>query len=102
MKTQTAPIFAQLAEAAPAIAFSASRSIDSYYSWDGDGPDPRDEGFDPCNVDVQAFAILGGSVIEGHDYLGGCYYRHDEPMGDVHGYLLQMLQAATEELLRNV
>jgi hypothetical protein len=96
------PYADQLAALAPSIAFSVSRAADHYHSWDGDGPDPRDEGFDPCNVTVTARAIVRGQILEESAHLGGSYFRHDEPTGDVHGYLLQMLEEAAAGLLPNL
>ena|SRR5688572_16656156 len=91
-------IMERLREIAPNVAFSVSRESDPYFSWDGEGPDPRDEGFEPCNVTVTAKAIVNGRTVEGHDYLGGSYFKPDEKCGDVHGYLPQMLLEASEDL----
>ena len=82
----------------PDIAVTVTRKADSYFSWDGDGDDPRNEGFEPCDVYVKAFAIKSGTLLEGSACLGGSYYRPDEFTGDIHGYLPQMLEEAIEEL----
>lgn len=81
--------------------FSVSRTVDENYRWDGDGPDPVEEGFDPCDVDVSAKCIIGGQEIEANTYLGGSYFKQDEPCDDVHGYLPQMLEESTEELIHH-
>jgi hypothetical protein len=51
-------------------------------------------------VTVSARAIINGDEVEGCAYLGGSYFEPKEPMGDVHGYLNQMLGAAAEDLLK--
>lgn len=91
-----------LAKAAPSICFLVSRDIDESYKWDGDGPDPRDEGFDPYDVDVTARIIVRGQIVQGSASLGGCYFRSDEPTGEIHGYLVQMLGEALENLSRTL
>lgn len=73
---------------------------DPYYSWDGDGPDPRDEGYYPNNVTVAAQAIVNGELVEGKSHLGGTYERPGERDSDIGGYFPQMLQEALEELLK--
>ena len=98
----TQPCIESLRLARPDVAITVSRSHDSYFSWNGDGPDPRDEGFDPYNVDVVASTIHNGVLIEGRSSLGGSYFREDEPIGEIHGYLPQMVEEAVEELDREV
>ena len=88
----------QLNKIAPSILFTVSRELDPYESWNGDGPNPRDDGYSPYSVDVTALVIIGGEIIEGAQSLGSSWYRHDEPLGDVHGYLPQMLEEAATEL----
>lgn len=92
-------IFAELRRIAPNIAFSVNWEGDPYHSWDGDGPDPREEGYEPHNVDVIAHAIVNGEDIEGRNNLGGVYDKPDERDPDIHGYLPQMLEEAAKELL---
>lgn len=91
-------IFNNLAELAPSVVFRASREADECFVWDGDGPDPWEEGYTPYNVTVEAMTIVGGVTVEGQSHLGGSYYKFDEPIDDVHGYLPQMLEEAAEEL----
>ena len=89
-----------LAKAAPSICFLVSRGIDEGYTWDGDGPDPRNDGFDPYDVDVTARFIVRDKIVQGSASLGGCYFRSDEPTGEIHGYLVQMIEEALENLSR--
>ena len=91
-------IAARLATLAPSISFSVSREIDENYRWDGDGEDPAENGFDAYNVTVTARAIVDGQIVEGENSLGGSYFQDDEPTGEIHGYLLQMLEEATQDL----
>lgn len=92
------PLFSQLRSLAPSVAFSVYREIDGSFKWDGDGPNPVKDGFDPYTVAVCASAIVGGKKIVEEVFLGGCYFRPDEPTGDLNGYLLQQLQSAAEQL----
>lgn len=105
MKTSSPSLFAlpepyasRLAELAPSVAFSMYRTNDHHFSWNGDGPDPRDSGLDPYDVDFYARAIVGGEILEGSASLGGSYFQDDEPIGDAHGYLNQKLDEAADEL----
>lgn len=43
--TSPEAIFTELKKIAPSIAFSVRREEDSNYRWDGDGPDPAEEGY---------------------------------------------------------
>lgn len=90
---------AELAELAPSISFGIVWEVDNYFSWDGEGPDPREEGFSPYNVTVSATSISKGKVIEGFAYLGGCYEKPGEKDPDVHGYLPQKLEEAIDDIL---
>ena len=91
-------IAARLAVLAPSIAFSVSREIDENYRWDGGGEDPCENGFDAYNVTVTASTILDGQIVEESAHLGGSYFLPDEPTGEIHGYLLQMLEEAAQDL----
>lgn len=84
---------------APSVAISIKRTLDDSYVWDGTGPDPVNYGLDPYDVDVVATTIVCGKYISGTASLGGSYYDSDEPIGDIHGYLQQMLLEALRELL---
>lgn len=93
---------AKLAAVAPSIAFTSSREVDEFNKWDGDGPDPEESGHVAYLVTVKASAIVAGEWHHGSSSLGSSYFLPDEPIGDVHGYLLQMLDEAAEELARSV
>lgn len=96
--TSPRDLLEQLKAVAPLVHFSVTREIDRNFEWDGDGPDPELEGFYAYDVTVTARTIARGVMFEGHDYLGGSYFKHDEPCGDIHGYLPQMLLEAVESL----
>lgn len=91
-------IFSRLKELAPLVAFTVTHAPDHYFSWDGDGPDPRDEGYDPHDVTVSAATIHAGTVATGENYLGGHYIKPGEPDPEISGYLPQMLDEAADEL----
>ena len=93
-----AEIFDRLAQFAPSVSFTVSRDIDHGFVWDGDGEDPCKNGFDAYNVTVTARVIVGRQIVEGRNSLGGSYFLPDEPTGEIHGYLLQMLAGAAEDL----
>jgi hypothetical protein len=82
---------------APFIVFKIERARDDSFRWDGDGPDPCDEGFTCYDVDVSATAISKGREYTGHGSLGGHYDKHpfDDDLG---GYLPQLLLEAAQEL----
>lgn len=88
----------QLRQTRPDVAIVVTREVDSYFSWDGDGPDPRDEGYSPYDVDVKAVAVRKGKLVEGVASLGGSYFLPDEDTGEVHGYLPQLIEEAVREL----
>ena len=82
----------------PDVAITVTRELDPNFEWDGDGPDPTEDGFDAYDVDVVACTIRNGELIEGRSSLGGSYFLPDEPLADVHGYLPQMVDEAVEEM----
>ena len=82
----------------PDVAITVTRTLDEFCTWDGDGPDPVEEGFNPYDVDVVASTIHQGELIEGRASLGSSYDQEDEPTGDIHGYLPQMVDKAVEEM----
>jgi hypothetical protein len=92
-------ILAELKRLAPSVAFSATDAPDDDGVWDGDGPDPIEYGLTPREVTVTAMAIVGGEAFRGNAYLTGCYLGHGERLGDIHGYLPQMLDEAADDLL---
>jgi len=98
MKTYT-EIKEELARTRPNIAIKTTWEEDPYFSWDGDGPDPRDEGFSPYNVTVTAMTIKNGKILEGISCLGGCYNKYGEPFDpDIYGYGTQMIEESLSEL----
>lgn len=97
-KDKTPPYLERLRDECPRLAITLHREHDPFYRWDGDGPNPRKSGFKPYDVCVTAQAIMGGVLYEGTNWLGGSYYRDNEPLGDVHGYLPQMIDEAVDDL----
>ncbi len=82
----------------PDVAIMVRRERDESFVWDGDGPDPEDEDFYAYDVDVLACSIRNGTLYEGTASLGGSYFKEDEPIGEIHGYLPQMVEEAVKEL----
>jgi len=91
-------VLAELKKIIPGVAISTAWDEDPNFRWDGDGPDPAEEGFVAYDVTVTARAIVAGEIVEGNDYLGGSYSKPGEHDPDVHGYFLQMLDQALWEL----
>ena len=89
-------IFDNLKILAPSVAFSVEREIDYDFVWDGDGEEPDES---PYDVEVIITTIDAGEIETHSEWLGGCYFADDEPIGDVHGYLPQMLLDSAENLL---
>lgn len=87
-----------LKKVAPNIAITTEWEEDPHFVWDGDGPDPAEDGFIAHNVDVFARAIVGGETVEGRASLGGTYARSGEQDPDVSGYFAQMVAEALDEL----
>lgn len=102
MKTDSTSILRQLNALAPSIAFSTHRDIDRDFPWDGDGPDPLDEGFECYQVTVSAKAIIYGHEITGEDRMGGHYDKPGELDADLGGYLPQMFDEAAEDLAKQI
>ena len=97
MSTSTA-IMKKLREIAPSIHFEAEYSVDVHAKWDGDGPDPIDEGMNAYYVDVFARAVVGGKSLTGQSSLGGVYEFPNKHDPDIGGYLPQMLEEAVNDL----
>lgn len=95
-----ASIKRKLAELAPEIEFTSTRERDPFCKWDGNIPLAK--GYHAYYVTVRARAIHKGEMCEAEAYIGGSYYRDTEPLGEVHGYLPQMLEEAVDELSRKV
>lgn len=86
----------------PDIAIRVTRTLDESFQWDGDGPDPAEDGYLPYDVDVDAIRIRKGVVLTGTASLGGSYFTPDEPTGEVHGCLPQMIKEAMHNLAMEV
>lgn len=82
----------------PDMAITVSREYDPNFAWDGDGPDPIEDGYLPYDGTVRATTIRKGNLIVGEDVLGGSYYAENEPAGEIHGYLPQMIDEALKEM----
>lgn len=91
-------ILQDLKRIAPYLAFHVSFKEDREFEWDGDGPDPKEEGFKAYDVTVSAAVIVKGELIQSEDTLGGHYDKPGELDMDVSGYLNQMLTNALEHL----
>ena len=85
---------------APNVAITITREYDPYYQWVGDAPDESHSGHLPYTVAVKATAIIRGELVEALDALCGCHYHPDEELGDVHGYLPDMITQAVNVLLK--
>lgn len=99
MDTTAPAIFRELKRIAPDIAFAVDWEEDHHFKWDGDGPDPREEGYRFYDVRVSAKTIIHGEEYEGKEYLGGVDGKPDEQDPDVHGYLPQMLLEAVASMM---
>lgn len=98
MKKDEPFYLAHLRTIAPSVAITVSREIDEHELWDGEGPDPREDGYQPYCVDVTSRIILDGEIVEARESLCSSYYLDDEPIGEAHGYLPQMLQESLKRL----
>jgi hypothetical protein len=96
--TTAASIFKSLKSIAPSIHFDVTYTRDLHFVWDGDGPDPRSEGFEAYDVDVSANVVLRGTLYSGSEMLGGVYDKHGRHDPDIGGYLPQMLEEAAVDL----
>jgi hypothetical protein len=88
----------KLKDERPDVCITVSREVDDTFVWDGDGPDPEDDGYLPYDVDVVASTIRAGVLIETRSSLGGSYFEDDEETGEIHGYLPQMVREALARL----
>lgn len=71
---------------------------DPFYEWNGDGPNPQDEGCLPHNITVCAVKISNGEKLTGFAYLGGCYKLPDEENEEVDGYFEALAREAISNL----
>lgn len=86
----------------PDVCIKVSRTIDRNFRWDGDGRDPVERGMDAYDIDVTAMTIRNGKIVEGHASLGGTYMYPQDKIGEISGYLPQMVDEAVEELDANL
>lgn len=91
-----------LAKVAPTVGITVNRTVDRHYEWDGDGPDPIEEGYLPYDIVVVATMIVDGKTLHGQDSLGGNYEKPGRHDPEVSGYFHQMLVAALEDLRLNL
>jgi len=83
----------------PEIVITVEWELDEYFEWDGDGPDPQDEGFSSYTVIVRAYRIAKGELETGAATLGGCYSKDagkDDP--EISGYLDQLIEDSLKDL----
>jgi len=82
----------------PDIAILITRELDEIFAWDGDGPDPAEDGYDPYSVTVTAMTIRNGRIYEAHATLGGSYFKPSEPFAEIGGYYPDLRDEAIEDL----
>ncbi len=92
----------ELSKVAPSIHFAVDWEVDPYFIWNGFGPDPRNKGYYPHDVTVTATAIINGDLVKGQNVLGGSYDKPGKLCRNVHGYLLQMIDEAIDDLRKKV
>jgi hypothetical protein len=95
----SAELIEQLRTERPDVTVSVTWEHDPYCAWDGDGPDPEEDGLVAHDVCVSVRAIRRGELVEGTAYLGACF----SPLGGPHcpevdGYFPQLLEEALQEL----
>lgn len=95
-------IISGLAKIAPHVAIDVNWEEDPHFVWDGDGPDPAEEGYIAYDVDVTAKTILDGREIYGRDSLGGVYEKPGHRDQEIHGYFYQMVDGALSGLYREI
>lgn len=91
-------IVRKLDEIAPDVGIVTKWEEDPSYRWDGEGPDPREEGYVPHDVWVIAEAWDRGRKFQGQDVLGGVYEKPGSRDPMIHGYFYQMLDQALGKL----
>jgi hypothetical protein len=96
-------ILSGLERIAPNVNVEVLWEEDPNFVWDGDGPDPADDGYVAYDVAVKAIALTEGEeAFEGASYLGGVYELPGVEDPDIHGYFTGMLQEALYELYTNM
>jgi len=86
----------------PDIAIETIWVQDPYFSWDGDGEDPRGSGYFPYDVEVRATRITNGELVEGSAHIGGSYSREGEHCPDINGNFRQLAREAIENCLKGI
>ncbi len=94
----------------PTIGFEFQTTPDTDYQWPGE-PDTEPDTMLPYVHEVVAITVMGGRVLRGQAFLGGCYMdanghhpTSDEVKADLtaSGYLDQMVQEAAIDILRAI
>jgi len=95
-------ILSGLRKIAPHVVVQVGWEEDPSFTWDGDGPDPAEEGYVAHDVTVSAQAIVDGRTAEGNAYLGGVYEKPRTRDPAIHGYFPQMADEAFSDLYRTI
>ncbi len=92
-------ILSALRRIAPNVSIETNWSEDADFIWDGEGPDPAEEGYFPHTVEVAVTVETDdGETFSGVDFLGGTYARPGVEDPNVSGYFPQMLEMAFKDL----
>ncbi len=92
-------ILSGICRTAPNVSIEINWREDADFIWDGDGPDPAEEGYFPHTVEVVATVETeDGTTFSGIDFLGGTYARPGVEDPNISGYFPQMLEMALKEL----
>jgi hypothetical protein len=87
----------------PGFIFEIEQDIDEHFVWEGEANDPRLDGDGQFyDILVYAKAIVDGEFVTGEAVLGSTYMDYGQPLGDVNGYLEQLLKDAVEDLMANL
>jgi DNA-binding NarL/FixJ family response regulator len=82
-----------------AITITISRDEDENFVW---ADAYTEEGYVSYDITVTACKIVNGTLISGEAYLGGAYYKPEEEIGEMHGYLPQKIDEALGELEKKI
>lgn len=91
-------ILKKMTKIAPDIAITIDWVELQTFRWVGDGPDPAEDGYVAYDVDVWARAVSEGKLVEGRGSIGGYYDKPDDHDLELHGYLLDLLRQALDDL----
>lgn len=92
----------KLRDVAPDLAVTVHFEEDYGFQWDGDGPDPVEEGFTCYDVEVRASIIFQGEIVSRSEYMGGHYAKGGDLDTDLSGYFPQMAHDAVCEMIELV